>query len=68
MPEGVTGRQQAEAAKRQRPLLKLLFTSGHAEDAMVEVGESGLRVQFLAKPYTRQDLAFMVREALEMPD
>jgi CheY-like chemotaxis protein len=68
MPGGMTGRQLAEAAKRQRPLLKLLFTSGHAEDAVVEVGEFWPRVQFLAKPYTRQDLAFKVREALEMRD
>jgi CheY-like chemotaxis protein len=68
MPGGMTGRQLAETAKRQRPLLKLLFTSGHAEDAMVEVGEFGPRVQLLAKPYTRQDLAFTVRESLEMPD
>jgi PAS domain S-box-containing protein len=68
MPGGMTGRQLAETAKRQRPLLKLLFTSGHAEDAMVEVGEFGPRVQFLAKPYTRQDLAFKVRESLEILD
>ena len=57
----MTGGQLAETAKRQRPLLKLLFASGHAEDAMVEVGEFGPRVQLLAKPYTRQDLAFKVR-------
>jgi CheY-like chemotaxis protein len=68
MPGGMTGRQLAEAAKRQRPRLKLLFTSGHAEDAVAGDGEPGPPVQFLGKPYTRQDLALKVRLALETLD
>ncbi|HEV8680698.1 MAG TPA: ATP-binding protein, partial [Stellaceae bacterium] len=68
MPGGMTGRQLAEAAKRQRPRVKLLFTSGHSEDAVVEDSELDSRVQFLAKPYTRQDLALKVRAVLETPD
>jgi CheY-like chemotaxis protein len=68
MPGGISGRQLAEAAKRRRPHLRVLFTSGHAEDAVAEDGELDPRAQFLAKPYTRQDLARKVREALGMPD
>ena len=68
MPGGMTGRQLAEAAKRQRPQLKVLFTSGHAEDAVASDGEPGPPAQFLGKPYTRHELALKVREALEAPD
>jgi PAS domain S-box-containing protein len=68
MPGGMTGRQLAEAAKGLRPQLKLLFTSGHAVDGVVQDGGADPRVQFLAKPYTRPDLALKVRQALGMPD
>jgi len=68
MPGGMTGRQLAEAAKLRRPRLKALFTSGHSEDVVAEDGALDPRAQFLAKPYTRQDLARKVRQALGMPD
>ncbi len=65
MPGGMTGRQVADAAKRQRPNLKILFTSGYTENSIVNHGRLDAGVHFLSKPFRRQDLAIKVREALD---
>jgi nitrogen-specific signal transduction histidine kinase/CheY-like chemotaxis protein len=63
MPGGMNGRQlAAEAAKRRSPL-KVLFTSGYTEKAMVHHGRLDPGV-LLAKPYRNSELARMVRMAL----
>jgi CheY-like chemotaxis protein len=66
MPGGLSGRDLADAARRLRPGLRVLFTSGYTEDAFTEPGrpETGL---LLPKPYRRADLARAVRAALEHP-
>jgi PAS domain S-box-containing protein len=64
MPGGMTGRQLAEAAKRQRPALKTLFTSGYTEDSVQRLGQMDPGVRLLSKPYRRHDLALRIREAL----
>jgi DNA-binding LytR/AlgR family response regulator len=38
MPGGLNGRQLAEEARRCRPALKILFTSGYAESAILHHG------------------------------
>jgi nitrogen-specific signal transduction histidine kinase len=65
MPGGMTGRQVADAAKRQRPTLKVLFTSGYTENSIVHHGRLDTGVHFLSKPFRRQELAVKVREALD---
>ena len=65
MPGGSNGRDLAEAAARRRPGLKVLFTSGYSEDAIVHHGRLDAGVLLLAKPYRKADLARMVRVALE---
>jgi len=67
MPGGMTGRQIADAAKRQRPQLKTLFTSGYTENSIVHQGKLDKGVNFLSKPYKRQDLAAAIRAALDTP-
>jgi CheY-like chemotaxis protein len=67
LPGRLTGRQLFDDAKRVRPNLKALFTSGHAEDFVVGQGGSDSRIYFLPKPFRRQDLARKVREALDGP-
>jgi CheY-like chemotaxis protein len=65
MPRGVTGPQLADGAKRRRPALKVLLTSGYTENSIVHQGKLDPGVHFLPKPFRRQDLAVKVREALD---
>jgi hypothetical protein len=55
----------AEAARKLRPGIRLLFTSGYSSDAQSTVG--GVAVPMLAKPYQKLDLAAKVRAALQTP-
>ena len=68
MPGSINGRQLAEEAKRRRPALKVLYTSGYTENAIVHHGRLDPGVLLLAKPYRKSDLARMVRVALERGD
>jgi len=64
MPGGLNGRQLAAAVIERRPSLKVLFTSGYTEDAIVHHGRLDSGVLLLAKPYRNVDLARMLRVAL----
>jgi signal transduction histidine kinase len=57
LPNGLNGRQMADAARRTRPKLKVLFITGYAESAAVRVDdlEPGMRV--LVKPFSMAALA-----------
>jgi CheY-like chemotaxis protein len=65
MPGGMTGRQLAEAAKKRRPHLKTLFTSGYTEDSILRLGKLDPGVRLLSKPYRKHELATRIREALD---
>lgn len=65
LPGGMNGRQLAEAAQELRPTLKVLFTSGYTENAIVHHGRLDRGVQLLGKPYRRQELAAKVRKVLD---
>ena len=67
MPGGIGGRELADAARRQRPGLKVLFTSGYSEDAIVHNGRLDPGVHLLPKPYRRRELAMRVRAVLDGP-
>jgi signal transduction histidine kinase len=64
MPGAMNGRQLADAALRQRAALKILFTSGYSNEAIIHHGHLDAGVLLLAKPYRRSDLARMIRAAL----
>jgi PAS domain S-box-containing protein len=66
MPGGVDGRQLAELARRRLPSLKVLFTSGYPQTAIVHHGRLDPGVLLLAKPYRKIDLARMIRKALDL--
>jgi PAS domain S-box-containing protein len=64
MPGGMNGRELAVEALKRRPRLKVLFTSGYTQDAIVHHGRLDPGVVLLAKPYRKSDLARMVRVAI----
>ena len=63
MPE-VNGRELAEAVHQRRPDLPVLFTTGYTRNAIVHNGLVDADVQLLAKPYTLEQLALKVRQAM----
>jgi PAS domain S-box-containing protein len=65
MPGPLNGRQLVDAALKQRPSLKTLFTSGYTENAIVHHGRLDSGVLLLAKPYRKSELARMIRMALD---
>lgn len=64
MSGGMNGRDLAEMASRIRPKLKVLYTSGYTENAIVHHGRLDRGVHLLQKPYQRRDLAKKVRIVL----
>jgi CheY-like chemotaxis protein len=64
MPGGLNGRQLAAEMMKRRPSLKVLFTSGYTENAIIHHGRLDTGVLLLAKPYRKLDLARMLRVAL----
>ncbi len=65
MPGSMNGRQLADEALKRRPALKVLFTSGYTENAIVHHGRLDSGVLLLAKPYRKPELARMIRTALD---
>ena len=64
VPGAKNGRQLVDQALRQRPSLKILFTSGYTENAIVHHGRLDTGVLLLVKPYRKSELARMIRMAL----
>ncbi len=64
MPGAMNGRQLASAIGRRKPALKVLYTSGYTENAIIHHGRLDAGVLLLAKPYRKSDLAVMIRKAL----
>ena len=64
MPGSMNGRQLADAALLHRKALKVLFTSGYSNEAIIHHGHLDAGVLLLAKPYRKSDLAQMIRAAL----
>jgi PAS domain S-box-containing protein len=64
MPGDLNGRQLADEAQKLRPGLKILYTSGYTENAIVHHGRLDPGVQLLSKPYRRNELAQKIRNVL----
>lgn len=67
MPGGMNGKELADETQRRWPGLRILFTSGYSEDAIMHDGRVDDGVQLLSKPYQRQELAEKVRWVLDSP-
>ena len=64
MPGGISGRQLAEEVLKKRPGTRVLYTSGYTDNAIVHHGRLDKGVLLLTKPYRKNQLARMVRQAL----
>ena len=65
MPE-MNGRQLADRIKDYCPRLKTLFMSGYTANVIARRGVIEEGVCFMAKPFSKSDIAFKVREALDL--
>ncbi len=57
LPGGMNGRQMADAARAQRPALKVLFITGYAETAVISHGHLDAGMHVLTKPFSIDALA-----------
>jgi PAS domain S-box-containing protein len=70
MPQGMDGRQVADALQPQHPEMKVLFVSGFTENTTILHGvlEGDSSFAFLQKPFTPTALTHKVRDVLDDMD
>jgi CheY-like chemotaxis protein len=64
MPGGMSGREVAARARQLKPGIKVLLTSGYAEDLVQSDPLEREQLKVLRKPYSQADLATALRQAL----
>jgi len=64
---GMSGQEIMENLKSQRPEMKVLFMSGHTENAIVHHGVLNPGTAFIQKPFKYNVLAHKIREMLDNP-
>jgi signal transduction histidine kinase/CHASE3 domain sensor protein len=65
IPGSMNGRELADKVIERWPSIRVLYTSGYSEDAIMHHGRLDPDVLLLPKPYRQSDLDQMVRRALE---
>jgi PAS domain S-box-containing protein len=65
MPGGMNGRQLADQAHERWPHLRVLYSSGYTDNAIVHHGRLDQGVHLLSKPYRRSELAAKLRQVLK---
>jgi PAS domain S-box-containing protein len=67
MPGGMNGFDLAQAAQSLKPNLKIVHTSGYPKGAMVHQDEPRFKNGFIImKPYRREELQRIIKDALEL--
>ena len=64
MPGGLSGREVAIRARQLRPGIKVLLTSGYAEELVHGDDLRREQLKVLRKPYQQADLAAALRDVL----
>jgi CheY-like chemotaxis protein len=64
LPGGTNGFELAQRARTLRPRLKVLYTSGYTNNAIIQSGVADDTVVLIAKPYRKADLAMKMRQVL----
>ncbi|UPK33843.1 PAS domain S-box protein [Bradyrhizobium sp. 186] len=67
MPGGISGWELAGLARKVRPELHVLLTSGYALETLAANGHVRQGALILEKPYRKAELACLLREALSAP-
>ncbi|HEX8414340.1 MAG TPA: response regulator, partial [Sphingomicrobium sp.] len=62
---GLNGRQVVDAAREQRPDLKVLFMTGYAENATIANGFLDPGMEMITKPFAIEALATRIRDMIE---
>lgn len=62
---GMSGRELTDSARQLRPGLRVLYTSGYTQNAIVHGGRLDPGVELLPKPFTPKNLAERVRDLLD---
>jgi CheY-like chemotaxis protein len=65
MPNKITGADLLQEARKLRPNIRALFTSGYSEHFLKGVDGTQSEVLLLSKPYRKQSLATAVHSALQ---
>jgi PAS domain S-box-containing protein len=65
LPNGLNGRQVADAARKTRPNLKVLFITGYAENAVVGNGHLDPGMQVMTKPFEIAAFSQKVRDMID---
>jgi PAS domain S-box-containing protein len=65
LPGGMNGRQLADEARKRRPQLRVLFTTGYARNAIVHEGRLDSGVELITKPYSQAALSTKLRDMLD---
>lgn len=63
----MNGSELVKKLKMIKPQLRVLYMSGHLDDAIVQHGSSESQSAFLQKPFTTSGLSTKVRELLDLP-
>jgi CheY-like chemotaxis protein len=65
LPGGMNGRQLADSARVTRPVLKVLFITGYAENAIIGNGQLAPDMHVLTKPFMMDTLTRRIRDIVE---
>ena len=65
LPGGMNGKEMADAARKTRPNLRVLFITGYAENAAVSNGRLDPGMHVLSKPFPMEKLATRIRSIIE---
>ena len=65
---GLSGREVVTRVQARRPGIRVVYTSGYNEDAIVKWGVESRQAAFIEKPYTPDQLRQAVLDALTAED